>query len=510
MSDRVVLILGVIALIGALAACGSAPPPAPVVEEPPAIAVTLWSPRTELFVEFPPLVAGAEARFAIHLTDLEDFAPLREGRVVVRFEGEAITQFEVDGPSTPGIFGVDVTVPAARRYQMAIEVHAPGLTDEHRVGAVTVYPTLDEAVAAIEESEEGATAFLKEQQWTLEFATMQVDERARREVIVVPATIEPRTGGSADVRAMAAGRIARGGDRAVGTRVGRGEALAELVVRNERVGESPILRLELSNAEAELRLAEQTLARTESLATAGAIPARRLDEARVGRDTAAARVQIAEEHLRHLELSRSGEGAGEAGERVVLRAPIAGVIAESFATAGATVEAGEILYRIVTLDRVHVVGAVPEQQLSRVQDAMEAEIVVPGLDPLRTSRRVSVGRVVDRQARSVPVVFVLDDPPAAVAIGQTVSLRLIGPDAAGGVTIPASAVVDDAGQPIVFVQTGGERFERRPVRLGSAREGGYVQIVSGLDAGERIVSRGAHLVRLAALSPQTPGHGHVH
>jgi RND family efflux transporter MFP subunit len=283
-----------------------------------------------------------------------------------------------------------------------------------------------------------------------------------------------------------------------------------LVVRNERVGESPILRLELSNAEAELRLAEQTLARVERLATAGAVPTRRLDEARVARDTAAARVQIAQEQLRHLELSRSGEGTGESGERVVVRAPIAGVIAESYATAGATVEAGQILYRIVTVDRVHVVGAVPEQQLSQVQDVMEAEIVVPGLDPLRTSRRVSVGRVVDREARSVPVIFALDDPPPSVAIGQTVSLRLVRAATAEGVTIPASAVVDDAGQSIVFVQAGGESFERRPVRVGGPREGGYVHIVGGLAAGERIVSRGAHLGRLAALSPQTPGHGHVH
>jgi RND family efflux transporter MFP subunit len=240
------------------------------------------------------------------------------------------------------------------------------------------------------------------------------------------------------------------------------------------------------------------------------VPARRLDEARVARDTAAARVKIAQEQLRHLELSRSGEGTGEAGERVVVRAPIAGVIAESSAVAGATVDAGQMLYRIVTLDRVHVVGAVPEQHLSQVQDVEAAEVVVPGLDPLRTTRRVSVGRVVDREARSVPIIFALDAPPPAVAIGQAVSLRLIGTGSSEGVTIPANAVVDDAGQPIVFVQAGGESFERRPVRLGGPREGGYVHIVSGLDAGERIVSRGAHLVRLAALSPQTPGHGHVH
>lgn len=49
----------------------------------------------------------------------------------------------------------------------------------------------------------------------------------------------------------------------------------------------------------------------------------------------------------------------------------------------------------------------------------------------------------------------------------------------------------------------------RPVNVGGPREGGFLQ-VEGVEPGERIVMRGAHLVRLAALSPQTPGHGHVH
>jgi RND family efflux transporter MFP subunit len=242
----------------------------------------------------------------------------------------------------------------------------------------------------------------------------------------------------------------------------------------------------------------------------GAVPARRLDEARLDETSAQARVDIAREQLRHLELSRTGEGSGEPGERVVARAPLSGVIAESQATIGATVEAGQLLYRLVAVDRVQVVGAVPEQQLSRTQGAVRAEIDVPGADPVPTSRRLSVGRVVDRDTRAVPIVFELDNPPASLAVGQAVSLRLIDASDASGISVPAGAVVDDAGQPIVFVQAGGESFERRPVRLGRPREGGYVEILAGLDAGERIVTRGAHLIRLAALSPQTPAHGHVH
>jgi multidrug efflux pump subunit AcrA (membrane-fusion protein) len=75
--------------------------------------------------------------------------------------------------------------------------------------------------------------------------------------------------------------------------------------------------------------------------------------------------------------------------------------------------------------------------------------------------------------------------------------------------VPAAAIVDDAGRPIVFVQREGETFERRAVTVG-ARSGDLVQILEGVTAGERIVTTGAYLVRLASLSTSVPAHGHVH
>ena len=498
-------------LISLVTACRGTPRQPASEQEPPANAVTIWSDRTELFMEYPPLVAGADAAFHIHLTDLSNFKPLREGRVVLRFEGTAAERFEAAAPSTPGIFNVSLRVPPARRYQLAVEVHSATLQDELRIGAVTVYPDQQSAVASITPEEDGVTSFLKEQQWTLDFASMRVDAREHRQVVAVPATIEPRVGGSADVRAPGAGRIAAGGGRANGTPVARGAVLAEIVVRNERLGEAPVLRLEVTEAQAALRLAQEDLARVERLAAAGAVPHRRLAEARAAHDTAAARLKIAEEQLRHLELSRTGRGTGEAGERLVVRAPLAGVVAESNITPGATVEEGQMLYRIVALDRLFVVGAVPEQHLARISGATDAEVDVPGHSATLKSRRlVSVGRVVDPASRSVPITFEIANPPTALAIGQGVTLRIVTAAQAPEVAVPADAVVDDGGQTIVFVQTGGESFERRPVRVGGPREGGFLQIADGLEAGERVVTRGAHLVRLAALSPQTPGHGHVH
>ncbi len=77
------------------------------------------------------------------------------------------------------------------------------------------------------------------------------------------------------------------------------------------------------------------------------------------------------------------------------------------------------------------------------------------------------------------------------------------------VAIPASSVLDEGGMSVVFVMTGGESFERRQVRLG-AREGDWVEVLDGLTPGQRVVSRGAYLVKLASTDTAQIGHGHAH
>jgi membrane fusion protein, heavy metal efflux system len=77
------------------------------------------------------------------------------------------------------------------------------------------------------------------------------------------------------------------------------------------------------------------------------------------------------------------------------------------------------------------------------------------------------------------------------------------------VIVPRQAVLDEDGRAIIFVQVDGEAFEERTIRLGP-RAGGRVGVAAGLEAGERIVTRGGHLVRLAARAPTSEPHGHVH
>ena len=87
--------------------------------------------------------------------------------------------------------------PAAGAYRWTLVVDAPSVQDRHDLGEVTVYANDAGARAAAEHApaeDATAIAYLKEQQWTNEFATAPVREGELRRVIRVPAALQPLTG----------------------------------------------------------------------------------------------------------------------------------------------------------------------------------------------------------------------------------------------------------------------------------------------------------------------------
>jgi RND family efflux transporter MFP subunit len=194
----------------------------------------------------------------------------------------------------------------------------------------------------------------------------------------------------------------------------------------------------------------------------------------------------------------------------VIRAPVAGVIAAREAATGANVTSGALLFRVVDAAQVHVVGQVPEVEAAGARRVSAAEIDIPGQqNRVPAGRLAGVGKVLDPESRTLPITFAFDNRTHRLPVGQSVFLHLLMEPTAPRPVVPASAVVDDAGRPIVFVQREGETFDRRAVTLGP-RTGDVLQIVEGVKPGDRVVTRGAYLVRLASLSTSVPAHGHVH
>ncbi len=494
-------------------ACGGGEPAAPEQAELEPLRVTQWTGKSELFAEYPPLVAGQTSRFAIHLTDISHFKPVTSGQVEIRLEGggAAPETFRVDAPSRPGIFGVDVKPARAGARELVIALKSSSLTDTHRVPNVTVYPDVQGARKAVGSAapEAEGISFLKEQQWALDFGTVVADERVIRDSIRVPAEIVARPGGAAQVAAPLDGRLIQVAPVAPGSPVTQGQELARLLPPPSVPGELPQLEQARAEAAASVDLAVRDRDRAERLVAAGASPQKRLDEARAVEAQALARRRAAESQIGQYNAARNGTGAGSASGLFILRSPITGALASRQATTGANVAAGTTLFEVADVSQVHVAGRVPASQAAQALRTTSAEIEVAGRDAIPIEGRPTVGKVLDPATRTLPIVFALDNRALTLPLGQSVFLRLLMEETAPTTVIPVSAVIDDAGRPIVFVHTSGESFERRPVTLG-VRQAEVVQVLQGVKPGERIVSKGAHLVRLASLSTQVPAHGHVH
>src|SRR5438093_8396020 len=190
MTARRALVTAVLLATALTVACGgrTEPPKA----ESPSLNVTDWTDKTELYMEYPPLVTGRSALFAVHLTRLGDFKPLTAGRPRIEFtpaNGGSMTVLIGSEPSRPGAFRVEGVPPSPGPYRWVLIVDAPGLSDRHELGAVTVFADEKAANAEAEKrprDDPAAIAYLEEQQWTNEFATEQVRQRELRTATRVP------------------------------------------------------------------------------------------------------------------------------------------------------------------------------------------------------------------------------------------------------------------------------------------------------------------------------------
>ena len=485
--------------------------------EPPSLNLTNWTQKTELYLEYPPLATARSAVFAVHLTSLANFRPLTAGRPRIEFApeaGGASTTLPGNEPSRPGAFRVEGVPPAPGRYTWALVIDAPGLSDRHDLGLVSVFADEQTAMADAEKrvaDDPAAFAYLKEQQWTNEFATARVEEAELRTAIRVPATIEPLTGGEAVVSAPAAGRFAADSLIAVGATVRAGQALGRLEPRLSNGDD----RASLSAAVAEARvgqeaaLAEQT--RAERLLADRAVPARRVEDARRAVAVTEARLQAAEARLAQREETLRSGGGSASGNAFVLRAPIGGRVAGVLATLGASYDEGAALFKIVRTDRVELRAQVPVTEAAGVRDVANVAFEVPGRpDPITlVPHHMHDAGVIDATTRAVPVQFEVDNPRGQLLVGQTGTAVLYKRVRLRAPAVPKAAILLEAGRPYVFVQVGGERFARRYVEV-ATRDGDLVGLRSGLKLGDRVVVRGAYDVQLASAAKGLPAEGHVH
>lgn len=472
--------------------------------------VTLWTDKTELFMEYPALIVGQEAAFAVHLSDMKDFKPVTQGKLACVFKnvnGGDYT-FVAEAPSYPGIFRPMVKFSEAGVYALELRLEGQQVVDVIHVPNVRVFA--DEAAIPHEEAaatSEELITFLKEQQWKTDFRTEPAQTRQLSGSVKAVGEILPKAQWHAEVPALVNGVILADQNAnlpSVGAWVQKGAVLAVI---------SPPANTEagLNSVRNEYLLAKAEFERAQRLFEKQAISQRRLDEAKLRFEAKRAGYDVIAQQVDF--------GAAKNGDNNTphfhLKAPIAGVIEAIHFHLGETVETGEKLFTISNPKRVWLKANIPLALLARVQAAAGASFKVEGyeqefrVDQLN-GKLISAGSIVDEKSRTVPVIFEIDNPENKFKIGMFAEVAVQTSEVEEALAIPTGAIFDDNGAPISYVHVEGEAFAKRMLQTGIS-DGGFTQILSGVAEGERVVTVGGYQVRLASLSTSVPvGHGHEH
>lgn len=269
----------------------------------------------------------------------------------------------------------------------------------------------------------------------------------------------------------------------VGDTVRKGQVLA--VFDQERVAaDVASARAALAEAEANLAEAKLNAERVRQVVDSGALSAQQVGQYLTGAKTAEARMRSAKAQL-DLQLLRLRHAKVLASDD--------GVISSRSATLGAVAAEGQELFRLIRQNRLEWRAEVTAAEMLRLKPGIEATVDVPGAAKVSGKVRV-VGPTVSDQSRNA-LVYV--DLPDAGRAGFRPGMFAHGEFHLGArpaLTVPLAALSLREGFSYVFrlseESAGRARVSQVKVQLGR-RGGDRVEIVSGLEAGDRLVAGGA-------------------
>lgn len=475
--------------------------------EEPALVYTHYTDSTELFVEFPPLVVDEPSTLVAHFTRMDNFKPLTAGTldVLLKKNHHTVARFRVNNPARTGIFLPDVTAKKSGNYQLLLEVRDGDLHATHDLGEVTVFPNAG-AVTIDQDEVNGEISYLKEQQWVNPFAIVRAAVRPLRPSVPGFATVTAPADGFAMVRAPADGYFNAETVLNAGESVTQSQLLGALIPRLGDGADIGNLLVNQEKARAQKQLAEADVKRLQGLFDQGAIPEKRLLEARQNLDVARVELRTSRSRL----AQRSGK-SGPAG--IALTAPMAGELVEVSVRPGSFVRSGEALFTIADPNRRWLDIQIPEKFAQNIRNASGAWLM-DGEQPLVLDASTGA-QVVKVSTQVTPFTRTLNAAiqyPANIGpnlLGARLFVQVYVDQANDTLAVPASSIIDDGGQPVVYVQSGGETFARRSVVLG-IQDGPWIEVIQGVEPGEWVVSQGAYYVKLAATGGDTIGHGHAH
>jgi len=313
----------------------------------------------------------------------------------------------------------------------------------------------------------------------LEFTTADiavVELRALARTLPISGSLSPVT--HSTVRSKVPGEVRRVHVRE-GERVAAGQVLAETdTVDLQARLDAQVASLE--EAKARLSIAAKNRDNAQKLNQQGFISQNAFDTTQSGFEAAAAAVKSAEAQVR---LARN------ALQDAVVRAPIGGIVAKKMINAGDKVSIDSPVVTIVDLAKMEIEAPAPAAEIPGLRIGQTAVFRVDGFGERAFAGRLErINPTTEPGSRAITVYLSVGNEDGLLKGGMFAKGSLILGKGEPAPTIPASALLEEAGQAFVYTVEDG-KIGRRAVKIGLREEQtGLVEVVSGLEKGVVVVA----------------------
>ena len=468
------------------------------------IQYTEYSNNFELFAETDAMVTGEHAGVLVHFTSLADFKPLDEsGKITAKLvvNGKTLSK-TLDEPLQKGMYSFEIEPTTAGEGSLHFNIETEGKQYEIAISDVDVFANDEELHNHHDHGDEpsavNVTVFTKEQSWKIDFATALPQKQEFGPVIKTVAKIEPARGEEEIIAAKTSGLVLFSNNNLVeGKQVTNGEKL--FTISSSEMAENNFT-VQLAEAKSNYETNKANYERKSELAKDRLVSEQELLNAKNAYETSKAVYE---------NLSKNFNESGQ-----MVKNKMSGFVKQIFVSNGQYVAAGQPLVSISQNNKLLLTAQVQQKYLSLLPSINTANITTMHDSKTYTleelnGKILSYGKSASSDSYLFPVSLEIANH-SGFAPGTFVKIFLKTMTNSKAITVPNSALLEEQGIYYVFVQQTPEMFEKREVKIGGT-DGLQTEVVSGLSADERIVTRGAMQVKLAkstgALDPHA---GHVH
>jgi len=339
--------------------------------------------------------------------------------------------------------------------------------------------------------------YLKEQAWKVEFANAPVVKTAFSDIIKTSGQILSAPGDEIVVTASASGIVNFTGNKTIiGSEVFQNTPLFTITGGN----------LAENNLDANYKEAKANYDKTK----ADFERAKELVNDKIISEAAFLQAKNAFENAQTV-FNAIAKNYSASGQSV--RSPMNGFVKNILVNEGQYVEAGTPLAVVSKNKKLILQANVSQKYFSKLPTISSANFKPIGTEQVFDTKMlngkiVSFGKSTNANSPFLPITFEIDNIGNLVS-GSVAEVFLKSSAIPNALIIPVSALMEEQGNFYVYVQLGGESFQKREIKFG-ASDGENVQVLSGIEEGERVVTKGAYQIKLSSASGELPAHGHEH